>query len=86
VTAEFPHASHELALLHERGIDNVLFVDFEYSIELLAQATELGYAPSAYWLGECYEWDVHRTLHSLYIIMCVFAMIPSKIHSIDLPL
>ena len=55
-TAEFPHALHELALLHERGIDNVLFVDFEYSVELLAQAAELGYAPSAYKLGECYEY------------------------------
>lgn len=55
-TAEFPHALHELALLHERGIDNVVFVDPEYSIELLAQAAELGYAPSAYRLGECYEY------------------------------
>jgi TPR repeat protein len=55
-TAEFPHALHELALLHERGIDNVVFVDFEYSTELLAQAAELGYAPSAHRLGECYEY------------------------------
>ncbi|KAG8923449.1 hypothetical protein FRC03_003603 [Tulasnella sp. 419] len=55
-TAEFPHALHELALLHERGIDNVLFVDLEYSCELLAQAAELNYAPSAYRLGECYEY------------------------------
>ncbi|KAG6917374.1 hypothetical protein DXG01_002749 [Tephrocybe rancida] len=55
-SAEFPHALHELALLHERGIENVLFVDFEYSTELLAQAAELGYAPSAYRLGECYEY------------------------------
>ena len=55
-TAEFPHALHELALLHERGIDNVLFVDYEYSAELLAQSSELGYAPSAYRLGECYEY------------------------------
>lgn len=55
-TAEFPHALHELALLHERGVDNVLFVDFEYSVELLAQAAELGYAASAYRLGECYEY------------------------------
>ncbi|TFL03398.1 HCP-like protein [Pterulicium gracile] len=55
-TAEFPHALHELALLHERGIDNVLFVDYEYSAELLAQAAELGYAPSAHRLGECYEY------------------------------
>ncbi|KAF8314047.1 HCP-like protein [Clavulina sp. PMI_390] len=55
-TAEFPHALHELALLHERGVDNVLFVDYEYAAELLAQAAELGYAPSAYKLGECYEY------------------------------
>ncbi|QRV94856.1 Sel1 domain-containing protein [Ceratobasidium sp. AG-Ba] len=55
-TAEFPHALHELALLHERGVENVLFVDYEYSAELLAQASELGYAPSAYRLGECYEY------------------------------
>lgn len=55
-TAEFPHALHELALLHERGVDNVLFVDYEYAAELLAQAAELGYAPSAYRLGECYEY------------------------------
>ena len=55
-TAEFPHALHELALLHERGVENVLFVDYEYAAELLAQAAELGYAPSAYRLGECYEY------------------------------
>ncbi|KAI0739339.1 hypothetical protein BC629DRAFT_1616082, partial [Irpex lacteus] len=48
-TAEFPHALHELALLHERRIDNVLFVEYEY-------AGGLGYVPSAYRLGECYEY------------------------------
>ncbi|KAF7796342.1 hypothetical protein EIP86_007519 [Pleurotus ostreatoroseus] len=55
-TTEFPHALHELGILHERGIDNVLFKDDEYAAELLAQAAELGYAPSAYHLGECYEY------------------------------
>ena len=55
-TAEFPHALHELALLHEKGLDNVVFMDYEYAAELLAQASELGYAPSAYKLGECYEY------------------------------
>lgn len=55
-TAEFPHALYELGILHERGIDNVLFKDDEYAAELLAQAAELGYAPSAYHLGECYEY------------------------------
>ncbi|KAL4067256.1 hypothetical protein V8B97DRAFT_2009304 [Scleroderma yunnanense] len=55
-TAEFPHALHELSLLHEKGIYNVVFVDTEYAVELLAQAAELGYAPSAYRLGEFYEY------------------------------
>ncbi|PWN91210.1 HCP-like protein [Acaromyces ingoldii] len=55
-TPEFPHALHELALLHERGIENVLFVDQEYACELLAQAGEMGYAPSAYKLGVNYEY------------------------------
>lgn len=55
-TEEFPHALHELAILHEKGIDNVVFVDLEYAAELFAQASELGYAPSAFKLGECYEY------------------------------
>ena len=55
-TPEFPHALHELALLHERGVDNVLFVDPDYACELLAQAGEMGYAPSAYKLGVNYEY------------------------------
>ncbi|PWN32245.1 HCP-like protein [Meira miltonrushii] len=55
-TPEFPHALHELALLHERGVDNVLFADPEYACELLAQAGEMGYAPSAYKLGVNYEY------------------------------
>lgn len=54
-TPEFPHALHELALLHEKGIHNVLFADPDYSCELLAQAAEMGYAPSAYKLGVNYE-------------------------------
>lgn len=55
-TEEFPHALHEMAKLYEKGVDNVLFIDLDYSIELLAQAAELGYAPSAHTLGECYEY------------------------------
>jgi len=54
-TTEFLHALHELALLHEKGLDNVVFVDKEYTAELLAQVSEFGYTPSAYRLGECYE-------------------------------
>ena len=37
---EFPHMLHELALLHKCGIDNVIFVDYEYAAKLLAQASE----------------------------------------------
>ncbi|EOQ99597.1 hypothetical protein E3P92_00580 [Wallemia ichthyophaga] len=55
-TEEFPHALHEMAKLYEKGVDNVLFIDLDYSVELLAQAAELGYAPSAHTLGECYEY------------------------------
>jgi TPR repeat protein len=55
-TAEFPHALHELALCHEKGVPNVVFVDLDYSAELLGKAAELGYAPSAFRLGECYEY------------------------------
>lgn len=54
--ASNPKPLHELALLHERGLEHVVFVDFDYAVELLARAAELGYAPSAYKLGECYEY------------------------------
>lgn len=55
-TNEYPHAIHELALLHERGIPNVVFTDLAYAVSLYGQAAELGYAPSAFRLGECYEY------------------------------
>ncbi|KAG1143351.1 hypothetical protein G6F37_007222 [Rhizopus arrhizus] len=55
-TGEYPHAVHELALLHERGIPNVVFVDVQYAVSLYVQAAELDYAPSAFRLGECYEY------------------------------
>ncbi|KAM0754975.1 hypothetical protein T439DRAFT_126580 [Meredithblackwellia eburnea MCA 4105] len=51
-----PQSLHELALLSEKGIDNVIFKDEEYAAELLARASELQYPPSAYKLGECYEY------------------------------
>ncbi|KAF9351654.1 hypothetical protein BGX34_000429 [Mortierella sp. NVP85] len=55
-TPEFPFALYELAQLHERGIENIVFVDPEYSISLYSQAAELGHAPSAFRLGECWEY------------------------------
>ncbi|KAF7730720.1 hypothetical protein EC973_001669 [Apophysomyces ossiformis] len=57
-TKEYPHAVHELALLHERGTEGaVLFQDTAYCIELYSRAADqLDYAPSAFRLGECYEY------------------------------
>ncbi|KAF8940718.1 hypothetical protein BGZ58_005046 [Dissophora ornata] len=55
-TPEFPFALYELAQLHERGIENIVFVDAEYSISLYSQAAELGHAASAFRLGECWEY------------------------------
>jgi TPR repeat protein len=55
-TAEFPHALHELGLLHEKGHGGIIFKDPTYSLQLYAQAAELGYTPSAYRLGECFEY------------------------------
>ena len=88
-TEEFPHALHELALLHERGIDNVLFIDLEYAAELLAQASELGYAPSAYKLGECYEYgkmgcpqDAALSIH-YYVSSSFFHVFPYSISSLS---
>ncbi|KAL0141813.1 hypothetical protein V8B55DRAFT_1492358 [Mucor lusitanicus] len=54
-TAQYPHALHELALLHEKGVESVIFVDLKYAVSLYHEAAILGYAPSAHRLGECYE-------------------------------
>ncbi|KAI8365279.1 uncharacterized protein BYT42DRAFT_589431 [Radiomyces spectabilis] len=55
-TLEYPHAIHELAVLHERGIENVVFIDLEYAVSLYVQAADLGYPPAAFRLGECFEY------------------------------
>ncbi|KAF9956687.1 hypothetical protein BGZ72_002573 [Mortierella alpina] len=55
-TPEFPFALYELAQLHERGIENIVFVDPQYSVSLYSQAAELGHAASAFRLGECWEY------------------------------
>ena len=54
-TPQYPHALHELALLHERGFDSVIFADPDYAAHLYTEAANMGYAPSAFRLGECYE-------------------------------
>ncbi|KAI8329806.1 hypothetical protein BC941DRAFT_362265 [Chlamydoabsidia padenii] len=54
-TTEYPQALHELASLHERGVASVIFQDHPYALRLYQEASELGYAPSCFRLGECYE-------------------------------
>ena len=56
----------ELTLLHKHGIDNVVFADFAYAAELLAQASEMGNTLSAYRLSKCYKYGkMAGTLRSL---------------------
>jgi TPR repeat protein len=52
---ENPHALHELGLLHE--VPNSPLVPFDpvYAKNLFTQAAQLGYTPSQYKLGQCYE-------------------------------
>jgi TPR repeat protein len=91
-TPEFPHALHELALLHERGIDNIVFVDPEYACELLAQAGEMGYAPSAYKLGVNYEYgrmgcpqDAGLSIHMYNIGECSVRRVSRRLLMLRLP-
>lgn len=51
-----PHALHELGLLHE--VPNSPLVPFDpvYAKNLFTQAAQLGYTPSQFKLGQCYEY------------------------------
>lgn len=51
---ENPHALHELAILHEQG--QLVPQDPPLAKQLLTQAAHLGYTPSQYKLGQCYEY------------------------------
>ncbi|KAF9472601.1 HCP-like protein, partial [Pholiota conissans] len=53
---ENPHALHELALLYENPSDTPVPHDPAYAKSLLTQAAQLGYTPSQYKLGQCYEY------------------------------
>jgi TPR repeat protein len=53
---ENPHALHELALLYENPQGNLVPHDPQYSKSLYTQAAQLGYTPSQYKLGQCYEY------------------------------
>jgi len=51
-----PHALHELALLYENQSGTPVPHDPAYAKNLLTQAGQLGYTPSQYKLGQCYEY------------------------------
>ncbi|KAI9183820.1 hypothetical protein H9P43_002872 [Blastocladiella emersonii ATCC 22665] len=64
--ADNPHAVHELALLHEplsashpsppsKEIAHIVIPDPAYSLELYTQSAQLGYAPSQFRLGTCFQ-------------------------------
>lgn len=55
-TPEYPEAIYKLANLYITGVPQFIFVDYNYSVSLLNQAAEMGYAPAAFKLGECYEY------------------------------
>ncbi|KAL7749458.1 Chitin synthase 4 [Sorochytrium milnesiophthora] len=48
-------ALHDLALMHESGVEHVVFVDLPYAVKLLQDAAELGHVLSMYRLGGYYE-------------------------------
>lgn len=51
-----PHALHELGLLHEIPNSPLVPYDAPYAKALFTQAAQLGYTPSQYKLGQCYEY------------------------------
>lgn len=53
---ENPHALHELALLHEVPNSPLVPYDPVYAKNLFTQAAQLGYTPSQYKLGQCFEY------------------------------
>ncbi|KAL1921921.1 uncharacterized protein VTP21DRAFT_10563 [Calcarisporiella thermophila] len=63
-TEEHPDALFELAQALESGVDDELYPDNEYALELYAQAVEeLNHASSAFRLGECYEFALCGAEH-----------------------
>ena len=51
-----PHALHELALLYEQQTGALVPYDPAYAKNLLTQAAQLGYTPSQYKMGQCFEY------------------------------
>ncbi|KAI7899631.1 uncharacterized protein BX663DRAFT_520782 [Cokeromyces recurvatus] len=73
-TTEYPHALHELGLLHEKGLDGIIFKDVQYSVQLYTRAAELGYVPSAYRLGQCYEYGYLKCERDAYASIYYYTM------------
>lgn len=61
-TEPCPYAFHELGCLYEGTREdiprNVLIADLNYAYELFLKAANMGYAPSQYKLGLCYEYGL----------------------------
>jgi len=55
-TTLYPNAPYELALLHEKGFEDVVFPDEAYAIQLLGKASDLGHPDASFRLGEAYEY------------------------------
>ncbi|KAF9456492.1 HCP-like protein [Collybia nuda] len=51
-----PHALHELGLLHEIPNSPLVVFDPVYAKNLFTQAAQLGYTPSQFKLGQCFEY------------------------------
>jgi TPR repeat protein len=51
-----PEALHELAVVYEKGGIASAIIDEKYARELYTKAAQLGYAPSQFKLGYCYEY------------------------------
>ncbi|ORZ40265.1 hypothetical protein BCR44DRAFT_131622, partial [Catenaria anguillulae PL171] len=58
-TPEHCEGLYELAVLHETGIEHVVFIDHEYAVSLLQQAATLGHVKAMYRLGSYHEHGNH---------------------------
>ncbi|CAO3671579.1 unnamed protein product [Rhizopus stolonifer] len=81
--SQYPHALHELALLHEKGFDSIIFPDIKYAIHLYIEAAMLGYPPSAYRLGECYEFGKLDCVKNPALSVYYYTMAAEKNHSLS---
>jgi TPR repeat protein len=53
---KYPQALYELAMLHDKGLKNLVWQDHKYSVDLLVKAAEYKLADAQYKLGEGYEY------------------------------